>query len=113
MEKMERPAMPDEVDYHLLILAPGVEGVWLFQAARAYWLRFAPLVTDQVTLAAAAPAGTSLAVTVLTRPDTLDRDWLDLLTSVPGLRLDVVEAADLPSIEQILNQRVSTGLRFG
>ena len=38
--------MADGYDYHFMILAPGLQSAWFFQAAKQFWQRFQPIVTD-------------------------------------------------------------------
>ena len=105
--------MSEAYDYHFLILAPGLAGAWFLQAARQYWLRFKPIVTDDWQLIDYMPEGASVAVTVLANPDIVNV----LRTQTGGLRedirLDVVVARDLPMMEVFLNRRAEAGQPFG
>jgi hypothetical protein len=65
-------AVQGDPDYHWLILAPGLQADWFFQAARRYWQTFRPTVLPDWDLIAFVPQNKSLAVTVLARTDTID-----------------------------------------
>lgn len=105
--------MAEGYDYHFLILAPGLQSAWFFQAARLFWQRFQPIVTDNWELLSYIPPDASVAVTLLARPDTANylREQIEMQRS--NMRLDLVIADDLPLMEAILNTRAETGLPFG
>lgn len=105
--------MADEYDYHFLILAPGLQSAWFFQAARRFWQRFQPTVTDDYKLLAYVPLERSVAVTVLARPDTAAFIQNEIESQRSGLRVDMVVTDDLPLMESILNARAEAGLPFG
>jgi hypothetical protein len=100
-------------DYHFMILAPGLQSAWFFQAARRFWQRYQPVVTDQVELLALLPSDASIAVTLLARPDTASYAEQQILAQRPDCLLDVVVVDDLPLMESILNARAESGLPFG
>lgn len=107
--------MPDEFDYHFLVLAPGLQSAWFFQAARRYWQRFQPIVTDatELNLLGYIPPGSSVAVTLLARPDTADYARQQILGKRSDAHVDPIVADDLPSMEIILTERAESGRRLG
>jgi hypothetical protein len=104
--------MADDPDYHFMILAPGLQSAWFFQAARRYWQRFQPILTDNWDLLGYIPASKSVAVTVLARPDTADYVRKQVKAQRDDIQYDPVIADDLTSMEDILNRRAETGQRF-
>jgi hypothetical protein len=105
--------MAEEYDYHFLILAPGLQSAWFFQAARGFWQRFQPVVTDDWELLAYIPPELSVAATVLARPDTAAFVQQQVEAQRTNLRVDMVVTDDLPLMESILNARAEAGLPFG
>ncbi|HEC22800.1 MAG TPA: hypothetical protein ENI95_07775 [Chloroflexi bacterium] len=105
--------MTEGYDYHFLILAPGLQGAWFFQAARQYWQRFQPIVTDEWELLAYIPEEAKVAVTLLARPDTAEYAREQIEAQREGVTLDMVVASDLPMMETILNARAESGRPFG
>jgi hypothetical protein len=105
--------MAETYDYHFLLLAPGLQSAWFFQAARQYWQRFQPIVTDNAELLSFIPPDKQVVVTVLARSDTAQfvRDQVQMQRS--NARLDVIIADELPLMESILDGRASAGLPFG
>lgn len=105
--------MADEFDYHFFILAPGLQSAWFFQAARRFWQRFQPIVTDNWELLSYIPADKSVAVTVLARPDTAVFTQQQVEAQRRAMRIDMIVTDDLPMMESILNARAEAGLPFG
>lgn len=105
--------MAEGYDYHFMILAPGLQSAWFFQAARQFWQRFQPIVTDNGELLSYLPPDATVAVTLLARPDTVNylREQIEMQRS--NIRLDIVVADELPLMEAILNTRAEVGLPFG
>jgi hypothetical protein len=106
--------MPDDQapDYHFMILAPGLQSAWFFQAARRYWQRFQPILTDNWDLLRYIPSSKSVAVTVLARPDTAVYVRKQVKKQREDIQYDPVVTEDLESMETILNQRTDSSLRF-
>ena len=98
--------MADEFDYHFLMLAPGASAAWFMQAARQFWLRFQPIVTDDWSLIDRVPPGASVAVTVLAQPANLNLARKQIEARRSDIHLDMVVARDLPEMEVLLNRRV-------
>ena len=105
--------MPEIFDYHFLVLAPGLTGPWITQAARQYWLRFQPIVTDDWELISRTPADSRVAVTILARPDSADAFQAEMAAQGMQVMFDVVVAGDLTTMEAALNERTRLGLPFG
>lgn len=105
--------MAEGFDYHFMILAPGLQAAWFFQAARRYWQRFQPIVTDNPEFLEYVPIDKTVAVTVLARPDTSGYVQEQVMSRRSNARLDMVVADDLPLMESILNARADAGLPFG
>lgn len=105
--------MAHEYDYHLLMLSPGLPAAWLFQAARRYWMRFQPVVTDDWSLIDRIPAGASVAVTVLAHPDTLALTRQLISARRQDISFDVIVVAGLPEMEILLDGRASEGNPVG
>jgi hypothetical protein len=105
--------MAEGYDYHFMVLAPGLQSAWFFQAARRFWQVFQPIVIDKVDLLTFLPPEATVAVTLLARSDTATYAR-DQITAVrPGAKLDMVMIDDLPLMESILNARADSGLPFG
>ena len=105
--------MTDGYDYHFMILAPGLQSAWFFQAARQFWQRFQPIVTDDVEILSYLEAGASVAVTLLARPDTADFAREQIVQQRPDVLVDMIVTNDLPTMEAILNRRAESGTPFG
>jgi len=107
--------MPEQFDYYFLVLAPGLQSAWFFQAARRYWQRYQPIVTDanQLDLLDYIPANSRVAVTLLARPDTADYARQQILARRSDAHVDPIVTNDLPSMEVILTQRAESGRRLG
>jgi len=108
--------MAEGYDYHFLVLAPGLQSAWFFQAARLYWQRFQPIVTDDLEFISLVPEDARIGVTLLARSDTIEftREQLDdELDALDDLRIDEVVADDLATMESILNKRANEEKPFG
>ena len=105
--------MGAQYDYHFLILGPGLSAAWFTQAAREYWLRFRPVVSRRWEILSNVPAGSSVAVTLLARSDAASLISQQIASIRPDLRLDVIAADDLPTVEALLDDRAATQQPFG
>jgi hypothetical protein len=105
--------MAQGYDYHFMVLAPGLQSAWFFQAARRFWQVFQPIVTDQVELLSYLPDEAKIAVTLLARPDTASYMKEQIEIQRPEAFLDMVVVDDLPLMESILDARADSGLPFG
>ncbi|MBK8022327.1 MAG: hypothetical protein IPK19_13085 [Chloroflexi bacterium] len=59
-------------DFHMVILALGLDSSWFFETARAYWELFHPMVTTQTDLVDFIPGSQSLAVTIIAPAEMVD-----------------------------------------
>lgn len=100
-------------DYHFVLLAPGLNADWFFQAAEAYWARFRPTVMDTDALIALLPYHKSLAVTVIAPPDQVARMNEQIRERWPTIWYDLVIAETAQGLAEVLNGRVAVGRRFG
>lgn len=105
--------MADGYDYHFMILAPGLQSAWFFQAAKQFWQRFQPIVTDNWELLSYIPEGAPVAVTLLARPDTSAFAQQQVEAQRADAFLDMIVVDDLPMMEAILNERAEIGQPFG
>ncbi len=113
----EAPEGPGPVhggpDYHFILLAPGLDPEWFFQAAEAYWLRFRPVLLDTPDLIALMPFDKSLAVTVVAPPGQAEMMSQQVRDRWPTIWYDPVVVEDSASLIAVFNQRVMNGRRFG
>jgi hypothetical protein len=102
-----------EADLHWLILAPGLQADWFFQAARRFWQTFRPTVLTNWALITRLPKEKSLAVTVLARPDTIgymDEKVRDVWSQI---YYDPVVYNSLSEMQAELDRRATAQRRFG
>ena len=114
------PAIPDGPgpvhggpDYHFIILAPGIEPEWFFQAAEPYWLRFHPVLLEDAGYIANMPYDKSLAVTVVAAPDQVETMNQQVRDAWPNVWYDLIVAEQANVLVEVFNQRVASGRRFG
>ncbi len=105
--------MADHFDYHFLILPPELPGAWFTQAAREYWLKFQPIVTQDTELLSFIHPDATIAVTVLATEQAAERIKRQLRALRRDVHLDVIIAEDLPRLESRLNRRAAAEQRFG
>jgi hypothetical protein len=105
--------MAEGYDFHFMILAPGLQSAWFFQAARQYWQRFQPVVTDDWQLLAYIPPDRQVAATVLARADTAQFVQEQISIQRTNVRIDLIIADDLTLMESILDARAAAGTPFG
>mgnify|MGYP005839067625 CR=1 FL=1 len=100
-------------DYHFIILAPGLDPQWFFQAAEAYWTRFHPVLLDSTDLIPLLPYDKTLAVTAITPPDQVEAMNTQIRDRWPNAWYDLVVVDSPLRLAEVFNQRVSAGRRFG
>jgi hypothetical protein len=100
-------------DFHWLILAPGLQAEWFFQAARRYWQSFRPTLMTDWDMIGYLPRKKSLAVTVLARPDTIDYLDANIRDEWPNVFYDPIVADDLAAMQAELDRRADAQRRFG
>ena len=103
----------DSPDYHFLILAPGLQADWFFQAARRYWQTFRPTVMTKWDLIATLPQDKSLAVTVLARSDTIEYMNRRIRDTWPNVYYDPIVYDTLGEMQAELDRRATYQKRFG
>ena len=102
-----------QADFHIVILAPGLEASWFFDTAQAYWNLFRPMVTTRSELIDFIPNTKSLAVTVITPAEMVDTMRLAIASRYPNVWFDLIVADDINDVRDTLNQRVRVNRRFG
>jgi hypothetical protein len=102
-----------EPDYHMLLLAPGLDVTWFLDTARSYWNTFRPMMTQRRELIDFIPPTQSLAVTVIAPQDMEDMMRVSIEEAYPNVLFDLIVADDKTAVQQILNNRVQANARFG
>ncbi len=100
-------------DFHMIILAPGLEPRWFFETARAYWHTFRPIVTTLPELIDFVPGTRSLAATVIAPPGAGEALRDQIRARYPNVWFDLIDADDIERVTEVLNERVRIGRRFG
>ncbi len=100
-------------DHHMIILGPGLEPRWFFETAQSYWNTFRPIVTAHTELIDYIPNTQSLAVTVITPPDTAEAMRVAIAERYPNVLFDLVLTDDIESVRFLFNDRVLLNRRFG
>jgi hypothetical protein len=107
------PVSGTSVDYHWLVLAPGLQADWFFVAANRYWQTFRPTVLAEWELIASIPTDKSAAVTVLARPDTIAYMDEKVRDRWPNIYYDPVVFDTMVSMQAELDRRATQLKRFG
>ncbi|MCB9457740.1 MAG: hypothetical protein H6671_17280 [Anaerolineaceae bacterium] len=103
-----------EPDIHAVILAPGVEPAWFFEAAQSYWNIFRPLVTTRWDFIPFIPSDRSLGVTIITPQNMVETFVQTIQTQYPNVLFDMmIVSGDRSAIRDTLNARVWSNRRFG
>jgi hypothetical protein len=97
----------------MIVLAPGLELDWFFETAQAYWNTFRPMVATRTSLIEIIPPDTSLATTVIARPDQIAMMISGIQERYRNVWFDLVIADSQDNVRQILNERVRINRRFG
>lgn len=100
-------------DFHMVILGPGLEAVWFFDTAQAYWNAFRPIVTSFSELIGYIPNARSLGATVIVTPDLVDVMRITVQQAYPNVYFDLVIAQDVDAMRELFNERVRVNRRFG
>ncbi len=100
-------------DFHMVILAPGLESSWFFDTARAYWDTFRPIVTTMPELIDYVPNSRSLAATVITPPELVETMQRAIRDRFRYVYFDLIVASDPIRVRETFDGRVQRGLRFG
>lgn len=100
-------------DFHLIILAPGLDSSWFFDSARAYWQTFRPIVTTLTELIDYVPGSKSLAATVIAPPDLVETMQRAIRDRFRNVYFDLIVADNPVRVKEVFDGRVQLGLRFG
>ncbi|MEP7286164.1 MAG: hypothetical protein ABI947_10395 [Chloroflexota bacterium] len=100
-------------DYHFVIIAPGFNTNWFFSEASDYWAMFRPTLLSATDYIAYIPPKKSLACTVLATPDLVDYMTHHIKERWPNVYFDLITATDVGTIVDVLQERTSSGRRFG
>jgi hypothetical protein len=102
-----------EPELHWLILAPGLQADWFFQAARRYWQTFRPAVLTDWRMIGHLPFSKTLGVTVLARSDTADYMSRAIHETWPNVRYDPLVYDSLAEMQAELDRRATYQQRYG
>ncbi|MCC6614605.1 MAG: hypothetical protein IT320_14080 [Anaerolineae bacterium] len=102
-----------QADFHFIVLAPGLDAEWFFETMRAYWDRFRPIVTTDLSLIDYMPFEQSAAITIVSPPALMETLSRAASLPYPNAYLDPIEAVDLDEVARIFNDRVAVNRRFG
>ncbi len=102
-----------QADFHMMILAPGLDSRFFFETAQGYWNVFRPVVVTDTNLIEFIPNDRSLAVTVISPPELVDTMTSLIQERYPNVFLDLVISEDTSEIAALFNERARRGLRFG
>lgn len=100
-------------DFHIMLIAPGIDPNWFFETAREYWESFRPIVTTDVALIDYITSDFSLAVTLITPPDQVEAFSRRIEEPYPNVWLDIIITTEPQDISDILDRRVRNNQRLG
>lgn len=107
------PVTGSSVDFHWLVLAPGLQADWFFRAGRRYWQNFRPTVLTDWSLISRIPNNRTLAITVLARNDTIDFVNEEIRDRWPNIKYDPIVFDSLDDMQRELDDRANFQRRFG
>ena len=110
MRRMSQTSLPD---YHFLLIAPNLGAEWYFEAARAYWERFRPIVISDLSLINIVPDNVSVSVTIVARRDLVAQLGVELSQLNPDALFDPVVYDFIEDAQIALEQRAQTNQPFG
>lgn len=102
-----------EADFHMVILAPGLDPDWFFNHAAAYWNTFRPIVTTNIELVDFVPKANSLAVTVIAQDAFAQPMQERIKDQYPNVWFDLIIADDTLRVDEIFAERARRQQRFG
>lgn len=105
--------MGEGYDYHVMVLAPGMESAWFFQAAHRFWQAFHPIVTEDIGLLGLLPSEAAIAVTMISHTDAALSLKAQIEATRPDALLNMIVMDDLPLMESVLNARADSDAPFG
>lgn len=101
-----------QADFHMVILAPGLDTDWFFETAQPYWQRFRPIVTDDLSLIDLFQSDKSLAATVIAPPQAIAFMTERIEAQYPHVWFDLIVSENRSDVGDILNERVQRNQRF-
>ena len=107
---MSQTSLPD---YHFLLIAPNLGAEWYFEAARAYWERFRPIVVSDLSLISIVPDNMTVSVTVVARRDLVAQLGVELSQLKPEALFDPVVFDFIEDAQMTLEQRAQSNQPFG
>ncbi|MBZ0276743.1 MAG: hypothetical protein K8I60_11385, partial [Anaerolineae bacterium] len=94
-----------QADFHMVILAPGLDPDLFFNHAAGYWSIFRPIVTTNIELVDYVPKEKSLAVTVIS-PDAFVQAMTERIqVQYPNVWFDLIVADDIQRVADIFATR--------
>ncbi len=102
-----------QADFHMMILAPGLDANWFLEATQAYWEQFRPIVTTVIEMVDYITSDHSLAVTVVAPPEAADALQERIAAPYPNVWFDLVIADSRERLVDIFNRRAAQRQRFG
>ena len=100
-------------NYHFLYLSPGMTGDWFFIAAKNYWLQFQPNVITKLDIVAFTPSRRKIAITTLSRRDTMAMVRAQVAKLFPNAYHDPLVYDYLNEMQLTLDKRAALDQRFG
>lgn len=108
------PPPPDTLpNYHFLLIVPNLGAEWFFDAARAYWERFRPIVVSDLELIRLIPAAYTIAITMIARRDTAAQWGVWATQFVPNALFDAVIYDLFEDTKAALTNRAALNQPFG
>jgi hypothetical protein len=104
---------PERLDYHFLMIAPGVSPDWLFQAALRYWQSFRPGLLPQPEMLELMPDDKSVAVTLLATSRTVREAHRRIHEHWPDVYIDLAVGETQEAMRAEMERRVAQDQRFG
>jgi hypothetical protein len=100
-------------DYHFLLIASNLGGEYLFDASRAYWESFQPVVIPDTRFLEILPTGRTITVTVVALRDTAAQIGVDIARAAPFAFYDPVVYDTLDETRAEMNRRAGSNQPFG
>jgi hypothetical protein len=100
-------------DYHFLYIDAALGANWFLVAARRYWVRFQPIVIDNLDLIGYAPPKSTVAITILARRDLAPKLIADVEKRFPRAMHDPLVYDTVEDMKLTLDGRADLQQRFG
>ncbi len=108
------PPSPTTIpNFHFLLIAPNLGPEWFFDAARAYWEKFRPIVVSDLELVRLIPRELSVAVTVIARRDSVAQWGVTFAQLLPNALFDPVTFDLFDEMKRGLDERAERYQPFG